>query len=256
MPQFVHMERTHGSLIEALQHRTPGGQSIFTTLRNGTQTLVDKMLTEIPPHWLRLNTPVEAVSQNCSTWNNSCGESHHRLILATPAHITAKLFPAFAPYLPIESSSAILAAFAFHQHFPLPPGFGFLVPQAEPNPLLAATFVDQKFPHRAPPNARLLRAFFTGDHSTQTDEQLTQIAFEALEQILGRLPAPAFSILRRWPQSLPQYAVGHQDRIAQLQHLLTTDYPTLHLLGNSYRGVGLPDLIRDARALAHHLSPR
>ncbi len=241
MPQFVHMERTHGSLITALQHRTASPGTIFTTLRNGTQSLIDRMAAQLPGHWLRLNTSIQTLA----------GDTE--IILATPAHITAQLVPAFAPYLPQEASSAILASFAFHQHFPLPQGFGFLVPQSEPNPLLAATFVDQKFPHRAPPNSRLLRAFFTGNHDQQTDAALTRIALEALQQILGPLPAPAFSILRRWPRSLPQYAVGHHARIAALLHLQARDYPRIHLLGNAYRGVGLPDLIRDARALAHHL---
>ena len=263
MPQFVHLERTHGSLIAALQQRPPSPNSIFTTLRTGTQTLIDRMVAQLPTHWLRLNTTVDRLTRRNEGWVPHPSQPHRdewdqtttydHLILATPAHITTQLFPALTPYLPTESSSAILAAFAFREHFPLPPGFGFLVPAAEPNPLLAATFVDQKFPHRAPPNSRLLRAFLTGDHTQQTDEQLTQTAFEAMQQILGPLPTPAFSILRRWPRSLPQYAVGHHDRINALQHLLAADYPTLHLLGNPYRGVGLPDLVRDARALAHHL---
>jgi oxygen-dependent protoporphyrinogen oxidase len=250
MPQFVHMERTHGSLITALQQRQPAGGAIFTTLRTGTQTLVDRIAAQIPHHWLRFDTPVTALSQNCSTWNISTGESYDRLILATPAHITAQLVTQLAPWLPTESSSAILAAFTFHEHFPLPGGFGFLVPKAEPNLLLAATFVDQKFPHRTPDNSRLLRAFFTGNHDALSDEELTDKAFAALQQVLGPLPRPAFTILRRWPRSLPQYAVGHHDRVAALLQRLP---PGLHVLGNAYRGVGLPDLIRDARALAHHL---
>ena len=241
MPQFVHMERTHGSLIAAFEDRKPSENTIFTTLRSGTQTIIDRMAAQLPPRWLRLNTPIHTLPD------------HDQIILATPAHITAQLVPAFAPYLPQEASSAILASFAFNEHFPLPQGFGFLVPQSEPNSLLAATFVDQKFSHRAPPNSRLLRTFFPGDHSQATDEQLTHQAFESLQQILGPLPTPAFSLLRRWPRSLPQYAVGHHDRIAALLHLQARDYPNIHLLGNAYRGVGLPDLIRDARALAHHL---
>ena len=266
MPQFVHMERTHGSLIAALQQRPPSPNSIFTTLRTGTQTLSDRMGAQLPRTGSASTPRSPPLTQTGQTWTLTVPHpsqphrdewdqttTYDHLILATPAHITTQLLPALTPYLPSESSSAILAVFAFHEHFPLPPGFGFLVPAAEPNPLLAATFVDQKFPHRAPPNARLLRAFFTGDHTQQTDEQLTQTGFEAMQQILGPLPTPAFSILRRWPRSLPQYAVGHHERINALQHLLAADYPTLHLLGNPYRGVGLPDLVRDARALAHHL---
>ena len=159
--------------------------------------------------------------------------------------------------LPTEATDAVIAAFAFDESFALPKGFGFLVPFTEPSPLLAATFVDQKYPDRVPQGKRLIRAFFGGRHAphiaAQTDEQIAQLALLELEKILGRLPAPTFTIVRRWPRSLPQYAVGHLDRMAELDTLLKRT-PTLHLLGNAYRGVGLPDLIRDARALAPRLA--
>ena len=62
-------------------------------------------------------------------------------------------------------------------------------------------------------------------------------------------PDPTFTTVRRWPRSLPQYEVGHLERIAELDvHI--RDIGSLTLLGNAYRGVGLPDLIRDARSAA------
>jgi oxygen-dependent protoporphyrinogen oxidase len=67
------------------------------------------------------------------------------------------------------------------------------------------------------------------------------------------LPPAVETVVRRWPQSLPQYAVGHLDRIADLESLLS-ETPGLHLIGSAYHGVGLPDLIRDGRALARSLA--
>jgi oxygen-dependent protoporphyrinogen oxidase len=67
------------------------------------------------------------------------------------------------------------------------------------------------------------------------------------------MPEPAFHSVRRWPRSLPQYEVGHLERIAELERLVER-VPGLHLLGNSYRGVGIPDLIRDARATARAIA--
>ena len=80
---------------------------------------------------------------------------------------------------------------------------------------------------------------------------LAELAREELARILGPLPQPAFTVVRRWPRSLPQYAVGHLDRMAALDRRIAK-FPGLALLGNSYRGVGLPDLIRDARSAARH----
>jgi oxygen-dependent protoporphyrinogen oxidase len=180
----------------------------------------------------------------------------------------------------------------------IPPGFGFLVPQmpsahppklvistgpcaplvistgaqrsgeiaaftsaeATPEPqLLACTFVDQKFPDRAPAEARLIRVFFGGNaveaFANDSDAEVAATAHTQLEKILGPLPAldTALTAIRRWPRSLPQYEVGHLDRIAELETRIAT-LGGLTLLGNSYRGVGLPDLIRDARIAARAIT--
>jgi len=81
------------------------------------------------------------------------------------------------------------------------------------------------------------------------------LALTELTKILGPLPTPVFQIVRRWPNSLPQYEVGHLDRVAEIESLVSQQ-PNLWLLGNGYRGVGLPDLIRDARAAARGLLNR
>jgi oxygen-dependent protoporphyrinogen oxidase len=85
------------------------------------------------------------------------------------------------------------------------------------------------------------------------NDEVASIARLELARILGPLPDPAITpqliAVRRWPRSLPQYAVGHLDRMAQLNARIA-QMPGLYLLGNGYRGVGLPDLIRDSRAAA------
>ncbi len=190
-----------------------------------------------------------------------------------------------AELLPADASSAILATLCWSPEtartFAIPGGFGFLVPHSNnvknchpersegpasprmpevPQPqLLACTFVDQKFPHRCPPGARIVRVFFGGPAADtlaeQSHEAIATTALTQLQQILGPLPAPdpALTTIRRWPRSLPQYEVGHLDRMAELDNLVA-EIPGLTLLGNSYRGVGLPDLIRDARIAARKLT--
>jgi oxygen-dependent protoporphyrinogen oxidase len=84
------------------------------------------------------------------------------------------------------------------------------------------------------------------------DEEIAELAVSELAKLLGPLPAPAFSIVRRWPNSLPQFGVGHLDRIAELEDLVHQQ-PKFWLLGNAYHGVGIPDIIRDSRAAAREL---
>ncbi len=286
MPNFVTMEQKHGSLIAALQAKAKARgdrpqQPIFTTLCNGLGTLIDALISRLPQDRLHLNHPAHSLKREGKRWclrttppgeKGRLGKSKkhfNHILLATPIDTTRNLLhpldPNAATLIPTEASSAILAAFAFpNASFTLPEGFGFLVPDTTPKTsnlkpevsLLAATFVTQKFPHRAPTDAQILRAFF-GGQSAETlaiadDTTIAQTALTQLQKILGPLPQPTITTIRRWPRSLPQYEVGHQTRIAQLdQHIAALG--NLTLLGNAYRGVGLPDLIRDARAAVQSL---
>ena len=101
--------------------------------------------------------------------------------------------------------------------------------------------------------------FFGGpsadEFARKSDQDVAGVAFAQLENILGKLPAPdaELTTVRRWPRSLPQYEVGHMERMAKLDtHIAALRGFTL--LGNSYRGVGLPDLIRDAREAARKIA--
>jgi oxygen-dependent protoporphyrinogen oxidase len=338
MPAFIQMEREHGSLVAALQRKANNGQrstSLFTTLRTGLGTLIDRLLAAIPPHWIRLNTTVTALQPSSdltplssqiehettrsnpawrvhvtSTGRVPASESFDAVFLAVPLDASRRLLspldPDAAQLLPSESSSAVLVAFAFDDaiRVPLPPGFGFLVPpeaanasstpELRPSPfgdseqrskylyfasdpaaeapaaeaavptpaslLLACTFVDQKFPHRVPPNGRLIRAFFGGAAAARiarcNNDEIAAIARLELARILNTstpitaapmpAPVPALTVVRRWPNSLPQYPIGHVDRIAKLHSRLSA-LPGLTLLGNALNGLGIPDLIRDAR---------
>jgi oxygen-dependent protoporphyrinogen oxidase len=134
--------------------------------------------------------------------------------------------------------------------------------------LLACTFADQKFLHRVPPNGRLIRAFFGGAAADRiarcNNDEIAAIARLELTRILNANlpisaaapkppPPPVVTVVRRWPNSLPQYAVGHPARIAELESRLRA-HPGLTILGNALHGVGIPDLIRAARIAAREVA--
>jgi oxygen-dependent protoporphyrinogen oxidase len=269
MPAFVQMERERGSLITALQSRPHQPQtSVFTTLRSGLGTLIDRITAALPAAAIRLSESVLTVTRVQQGWRlrlMDTEEIFDAVIVATPAHATRRLLrplnEEFFNLLAIDSTSAIVIALAFTPEqartLNIPPGFGYLIPQS-PGPshdaqLLACTFVHQKFPHRIPQGAVLLRAFFGGETAAnllkENDEALAALALERLSEILGPLPAPHLTVVRRWPWSLPQYAVGHPARIKRLEALVAS-YPGLHLIGNAYHGVGLPDMVRMGREAA------
>jgi oxygen-dependent protoporphyrinogen oxidase len=214
-----------------------------------------------------------------TTGKHHGSETFDAIFLAAPLDASRRLLAQVdedaAHLLPADSSSAVLVAFCYPDasRVPLPDGFGFLVPPRldseralDPSAslLLACTFVDQKFAHRVPPNGRMVRAFFGGAAADRVarcnNDEIAPIArlelaraLNATMPISGAAPTPApppvLTVVRRWPHSLPQYTVGHLDRAAELQSRLA-EHPGLTLLGNALHGVGLPDLIRDARQAA------
>ncbi|HVW77224.1 MAG TPA: protoporphyrinogen oxidase [Alloacidobacterium sp.] len=275
MPAFVKMEREYGSLITALQSGKRGGDnrpSVFTTLKSGLQTLVDRMALALPAGSVQLHRTVHGISRNEKAWQIAAADTimiFDAVILAAPADVTRKLLapldPAYDSLLSMDASSAIVIALAFEAglepEIKIPPGFGFLVPQKlreSPDPqLLACTFVDQKFLHRAPEGAKLLRAFFGGEDAPQlldaSDEEVEALAQRQLSILLGSLPDPSFTVIRRWPRSLPQYEIGHLEKMVELEERVRA-LPGLSLIGNAYYGVGLPDLVKQGRDAARQIA--
>jgi oxygen-dependent protoporphyrinogen oxidase len=269
------MEAEEGSLIRALQRRAPqSDQAIFTTLSSGLESFIEPIVDRLPAASLRLNHPVLRIQAENGGWQLTTASGSARfdaVVLATPPHVTRGLlqdqYARMAALLPQQASSAIVVALAFTagqaNRLRIPRGFGFIVPPMRPDvashepELLACTFVDQKFQGRVPPGAVLLRAFF-GGHSGdallgESDDQIIARARLQLSRVLGPLPQAAETVVRRWPRSLPQYAVGHLERMAELESLLRAT-PGLSLVGCAYYGVGLPDLIRQGRATARLLA--
>ena len=272
---FVTMEAEHGSLIIGLQQRSASTAPVFTTLASGLGTLIDRLLQHLPQASIQRATPVRQLKQASTEWlvESSAGSSRFdRVLIATSLDSTRQLLASLpltasqqaAQLLPSDASSCLIVALGYKAGALPPPavptGFGLLVApdeQAAPD-LLACTFLHQKFARRAPQGATLLRAFFGSAAADQlsglSDQQIATVARERLSGLLGPLPGQAdITLVRRWPHSLPQYEVGHGSRIAQFDDCLSA-LPWLAVIGNALRGVGLPDLIREATKAAHALA--
>jgi oxygen-dependent protoporphyrinogen oxidase len=263
LPRFVDMERNKGSLGRAVMtaKRPPSspGSSLFKTLADGLCTLVDTLATYANVK----HTEVEAIEKRGSGFGVRAGGEWleaTNVIVATPAPSAIPLLQGIDPELarllgtiPYSSSAIVSLAFEEAKFDGQRAGFGFLVPKRERDRLAACTFVGTKFPHRAPDDRILLRCFFggTGDEAilNESDESLVTIAREELRRILGLTSAPLFTNISRWPKSMAQYTVGHSVRIAEIKKR-TAAIPGLHLAGNAYDGIGIPDCVRTGRQAA------
>lgn len=272
LPRFVEMESKYGSLgrgMQAARKNLKVAQPvapIFTSLKNGMQELSDALAARLSPQALRANTRVEAVQQQERGWVISAGyasDTFDAVIVATSAPAAGLLLEITCAHLaselkgiPYSSSMTVALGFDKDVRAALPPGFGFLVPRSEGKRMLAATFVHNKFPHRAPPDRALLRCFLGGSRDGQVlqlaDDEILSIVREELGQILKLKAEPFFTRVYRWEKAMAQYTVGHLDRLRRIEGLLKQT-PGLALAGNAYRGIGVPDCVRSGEIAAQQV---
>ena len=274
LPRFAEMERVHGSLgramLAARKKASAGPRKpappLFTSLKNGMEHLAETVVSRLTPGSLLTNTPVHAIQREAGGWVVSAGmqsDQFDHVIIALPGPAAAQVLRMASPELSaelgaIQYSSSITVGLGFDRDVrqSLPPGFGFLVPRSEGKKLLAATFVHNKFPHRAPEDRALLRCFFAGRNAEEVwslaDEQIVGIVRNELQQILGLRAEPLFARVYKWKSAMAQYGVGHLDRLDRIERL-RHQLPGLALAGNAYRGIGVPDCIRSGRDAAEQL---
>ena len=287
MPQFQEMERHHRSLILALRHRQrqastqqPGisgaRYGLFASFRHGMQTLVDALADRLPAAAVRLQTSVRSIRHNPESqrWIVSPQDGPDFeadalcLALTAPqaAHLLTDVDPELAAGLhdiPYASSAVVtLACNRADIAHPLN-GMGFVVPAVEQRNLIACSFSSVKFAGRAPDDKVLLRAFVGGalqqEQALWPDAKLQDAVLQDLRQLLGLTGQPALCYVSRHPSAMPQYHVGHLERIKRVE-AAAQRWPGLALAGNAYHGVGVPDCIRSgdgaARGLLQSLFPK
>lgn len=252
LARFVEIEAKYGSLtrgVLATPRPKSSGGSFLLTLKPGLGALIDA-----------LKPSADTVQANVETIERTGGgfrvradgdwmEAGH-VVLATTACEAAPLIQALQPELasllagiPYTSSVTLsLGYLARTFDHPLQ-GHGFLVPKKERKFIFGCTWVGNKFDHRVPANMVVLRCFLGGDAIGLTDEAIIDAARSELNNIMGLEAEPVFHNVARWPNSMAQYTVGHAQRVERIEQL-TREIPGLHLAGNAYRGIGIPDCVR------------
>ena len=272
LPRFVEMESKYGSLgrgmlaarknVKTVQSALP----IFSSLKGGMQQLAEALVARLPVDVLRVISRVQAVQKQDRGWVVSAGyasDQFDAVIVATSATAAAPLFEITSAELaselkaiPYSSSMTVALGFDNEVRAALPAGFGFLVPRSEGKRMLAATFVHNKFSHRAPEDRALIRCFLGGTRDEAVlqlpDDEILGIVREELRQILRLNAEPVFTRIYRWKGAMAQYIVGHLERVQRIESLLK-QLPGLALAGNAYRGIGVPDCVRSGEEAAQQV---
>lgn len=275
-PRLRVMEREHGGLLRALaasrktadsaNPATPpssGFGGTLTSFAGGMESLVHAAAASLGTS-LRCDALVTRVTRAGNAWrleveHGAPVEADHLVLACAPlqaAVLVRSLDHALAELLErLPTAPVAVVALGWHERdvAQVERGFGFLVPTRERLGILGTVFESWIFSDRAPANHALWRCMIGGARDRGAidldDVSLVQRALAALGKLLGVRATPAMTAVTRHVDGLPQYALGHLERMAQIDDRLAR-HPGLGLTGNAYRGISVNACVRESETLA------
>jgi oxygen-dependent protoporphyrinogen oxidase len=260
------MEREHGSLIKAMRARkadpsvASGPPGHLTSFRQGLGTLATAMASRFE---VVTGAKVTSLTQGWRLGTADKTFEADAVVLATPAWASAALLEAIAsdaaaalfeiPYVPV---AVICQAFP-RAGWTQPPGFGVLVPRAQGMDVLGTLFTSNLFPQHVPDDQFLVRSMVGGAIKPELldldDQALVAKVRAANEHLLGPLPQASRTTVFRHPRGIPQYTLGHRDRVARVR-AAEAGLPGLFVTGNHLEGVAIKDCVRDGERTAKRVA--
>lgn len=261
-PQFFHVEQKHGSLVLGTKRTTPktenkqGTKGIFQTLTTGLQSLVDEVEKRLESGSVVKGIRVEKIEKKHADYrlylSNGDVWTAHSVVIATPHQTVPFMFPAhsfFEPFKTVPSTSVATVALTFPETAIKQDidGTGFVVSRRSDYTITACTWTHKKWPHTAPKGKALLRCYVgrPGDEAIveQSDDEIVNVVMDDLNKIMRITGRPEFAVVSRWKEAMPQYIVGHKERMETIKAKMIEQLPGIFLAGSSYEGLGLPDCI-------------
>jgi oxygen-dependent protoporphyrinogen oxidase len=282
-PEFLAMEREHGSLWAGERHRVRRGADgmsagarygQFLTLASGMETLPRRLAERLRAGGVSFLTatatrleraPAGGWRISLESAGSGVGQavSADAVVIAVPAAAASRIVSSLDRELAAElasipyAGSAIISLGFARDDVPHPlDAAGMVVARVAGRRILAASFSSSKFPGRAPAGHVLIRVFAGGALDPET-MQLDNAALEArgreeVAALLGVRGRPRLVQIDRWPGAMPQYHVGHLDRVGRIERG-AAEHPALALAGAAYRGVGIPQVIASGQAAAQRI---
>ncbi len=259
----------------------------FMAPKQGMRWWIDAIAARLDKTAFHLHTAIDSVRREANQWRVECvpstsqqftSPSSHSSVsessfqgstvfdgvcLAVPAKQAGKIMQIQSPELSAElaqihyASSAVAVMIVNRNE--IPKGilcFGVVVPKCEKRNVLAISFTSEKYPGRVAPDEILVRVFMGGalhqDLLARSDDELMELAWQDLQLCTGIRTPPTTKRLVRWPEAMPQYCVGHAQRVERIGRI-SVELPGFALAGNAYSGVGIPQCVRSGRLAARQI---
>jgi protoporphyrinogen/coproporphyrinogen III oxidase len=270
-PELAEWERTYGSLFRGARaasaaHGAGARSPMFLRLRGGLRRITERLADAIGRERVRTNTPVTAVDREKDRFVVETADGRleaDAVVLASPAYVSADLIEGVAPGMAASlrairyvSTSVVLMVYAEGTGARMPESSGFVVPRGK-LAMTACTIVSRKWPDPSFGDRAVVRCFVGAEGSEElvdeSDEDIVEGVGRQVAALLPLPPDPEHAAVIRWRRAMPQYDVGHLDRVAAIESRLEA-LPGLALAGGAYRGVGIADCVRSGEAAAERLT--
>jgi oxygen-dependent protoporphyrinogen oxidase len=262
-PNFYNLEQKHRSLIKGLQEtmpapKKPAGKKpgMFFSFKEGLEVFVKEIEKKLNNVKVDVNTSVDHIEKKDNFYHLllSNGEvtKADAIITATPHHTLPKMFSQYEflktlNEMPATSVANVAMAFDRSAIKKDIDGTGFVVSRNSDYRITACTWTHKKWPSTTPDGKVLLRAYVGRPNDQEvinySDEEITAVVLKDLRKTMKIKKNPEFSVVSRWKNAMPQYTVGHKERIAAVREEASRSIPGVFLSGSSFEGVGIPDCI-------------
>ncbi|PSL45141.1 oxygen-dependent protoporphyrinogen oxidase [Salsuginibacillus halophilus] len=276
-PQFRRMEEEDRSLIKGMkksqaaskekQEGPSAEQAMFRSFKYGLSSLVDAIHRHLDEDAVRLGCTLSEISRESDglrlTFADGTTDWFDRVLLTVPHHLIPEMIPSFSgnerlSEAPATTVATVAMGFDQTQLDDITlEGTGFLVADKANYDITACTFTHRKWSHTAPEGKGLLRTYVgrpgQEDIVSESDETIVERAVNDLKRIMPLKGEPEFSVVTRWRNSMPQYLVGHKDKVQAIETHLEEEFPGLYVTGASFGGIGLPDCVTQGEKAAYNL---
>ncbi|MHC0036809.1 protoporphyrinogen oxidase [Pseudoneobacillus sp. C159] len=270
-PNFYQIEQEHRSLVIGLNktiptppknvQKQPTRKGMFISLTTGLEELVRRVEESLETGTVSKGAGVDRVSREGDGYSifltNGEVEKVDSIVLAVNHFQTKKILADYALISALNEMSSVSVA-NVAMAFPKSAikqdidSSGFVVSRNSDFQITACTWTHKKWPNTTPEGMALLRCYVGKPDDQQVvdlnDEEIIEIALNDLNKTMNITEKPIFHVVTRWKKTMPQYNVGHKERMERLKKSLSEELPGVFLAGSSFEGVGIPDCIDQGHA--------
>ena len=263
-PGIKKLEKEYGSVIKGFfkskKTRKKKGLPAMTNFKQGMSFFIEKMAEQ---HSIQLETTVLAIKPDQDSWKITSDKQIFKasnIIVATNINQALNLLNPVekSPFLKVPESRIANVVLGFEASgIDIPPGFGYLAPQKENRFALGAMFSTHMFPERAPEGHVMLEVMVGGRHHPDymelVDEDLIEKCMIDLTSLMNISQNPVFTHVIKTKEAFPQLEIGHL-KIQAYQKNIAAKYPGLFITGFGWNGIGMNEMIKEAKTVADQFS--